>query len=457
MRSNLQEEAGQVFRKSAILSLKGPKTVKMIRERTQLYDEVRRRGDILKFQTQRFNEVWSKALRTSPFYRRWSELHSLPGQITDIRDVSEFPPLTKSHISENSVSLLDSPTKAFYLSGGSTGVPTRVPRGDYESISRYANTVVARSWLSLAPGDRYVHLWGHAHLFGHGKSAAIRKQVRKAKDWLVGGYRLNAYSQTQGDMRDWLSAIERIRPKYLVGYTSALVNVAEFAKETTGGISVPGLQWIIPTAETVTSDDAVLLRETFGAPIAVEYGAVESGLIAHSRPHAGEKLQVLWASVAGNVADTGALRLSTLDPREFPLINYEIGDEIEDPDNLDLTLNFGAVSGRIGEELSLQMQDGGVARVNMGAIVNALKSVEGVRAVQAAQTGGNSAEIYVTSSLDRDRGAMKSRLLGELRKANIDLDSSSLNFVFVRGPVKSVAGKVNRLVPPQIGGYSDGS
>lgn len=434
------------MRKSIIRLVKGPKIAKEIRARKELYERTYTRESIAQIQTQRFNDVWKKAIRDSPFYRDWAQQYDLPREITDIREVAAFPALKKQHLVEYTGLLLDSESRSFYVSGGSTGEPTRFPKGKDEAIPRYANRVVTYSWLDISPGDRYVHLWGHAHLFGQGKTAVIKEHVRQAKDWLVGGRRLNVYDQSITNIQAWINEIERIDPKFLVGYASALVNLARVIKDRGGTLRVSGLQRIISTAETISAREVEFLENIFGVPVAIEYGAIETGSIAYSRPSVGNGMQILWGSLAANASEEGNLRLSTLDPREFPLINYEIGDQIHGLDNAKQVLAFRSILGRTRDQLSLKLHDGAIGQISIIPIIGALKNIDAVRTVQAAQVEPASAEIYVTANERIDTESVKMVFLGELRKTGVHVDVESITVRQLEEPVKSIAGKVNLIV-----------
>lgn len=435
------------MRETIIQTLKGPKVRKAIRRRKMLYESETTRDFVTQFQTERFNVVWSKALHESPFYRYWADRHSLPQRIADIRELSNFPILTKRDLMEHASSLTSSRSKTFYVSGGSTGEPTKFPKGIDEATMRYADHVVTHSWLGLRPGDRYVHLWGHAHLFGQGRRALIRKSVRKSKDWLVGGYRLSAYNQATTDIYKWIEAIQRVRPRYLVGYASALVNLATEIENTKGTLKVPSLEWLISTAESILPEDIERLRKVFGIPVAIEYGANETGVIAHSRPGIGNRLQMLWASLAGNVDQTGSLRLSTLDNRSFPLINYEIGDRVGDPDDKENVLSIGSVLGRTSEQVSLRLSDGTLGRISMVGIVGALKNIDEVKTVQAAQVAEDIIEIYLTGVPLSDASSLKLLFLKDLRLTGLHVDPSAVTIKALEEPIRSLAGKTNLIVP----------
>jgi phenylacetate-coenzyme A ligase PaaK-like adenylate-forming protein len=99
-------------------------------------------------------------------------------------------------------------------------------------------------------------------------------------------------------------------------------------------LRVLGLKAVIATAEGFPSPESQgLLRDLFGCPIALEYGAVETAMLAHTRP--GHVYQTFWKTYfveAERQSDGSAghtVRVTALYPRCFPLVRYELGDEID--------------------------------------------------------------------------------------------------------------------------------
>jgi phenylacetate-coenzyme A ligase PaaK-like adenylate-forming protein len=437
------------MRNKIVQIVKGPRVARATRALEELYASPRSAKWINQFQTKRFNQVWGNALANSPFYRQWAKRNNLPAEISYIEDLHLFPVLTKKEINDHHQSLVDGEVTSFYVTGGSTGEPTKFPKSKAEQTLKYANRIITYGWIGLEPGDRYVHLWGHSHLFGQGHLAELRRKMRTTKDWVIGGHRLSAYQQSSSDIEKWVAAIERVNPKFIIGYTSALVNLARTVEQNGWTLYAPNLTQIVVTAETITPSERSMIEETLGVPVFIEYGAVEAGIIAHSRRIHGDTLQFLWGSLAGNIDDTSSLRITTLDPRLFPLINYDLGDTVEGVNNSEQVLSLQRVLGRTRDRLFLRYSDGTSGFINMLAIVQPLNDLGTLDTIQAAQSGTDTAEIYLTSRHQIDLDATKTKLLQELKKANIYLAPSSVTFKQLVEPVRSLAGKTNLVIPRQ--------
>ena len=123
------------------------------------------------------------------------------------------------------------------------------------------------------------------------------------------------------------------RPDYFLGYSVALDRFARGNEGMADQFRALQLKAVIGTSESFPGpESAVRLSNLLGAPIAMEYGAVETNVIAHTHPSGGYR--VFWRTYlveALPVAGTRRCRvlITSLYPRCFPLVRYEIGDEIE--------------------------------------------------------------------------------------------------------------------------------
>ena len=139
--------------KSAIhipLALIAPQRAKILEQKKKIYSLTTDREAITKYQLDRFNSVWKFALSNSSFYKDWSKRHVLPDQIGSIKDLLNFPALTKETIRSHAEQISRDVTSfkdTFYVStGGSTGTPVRFPTSKAEKNLEYGNTYLAKSW-----------------------------------------------------------------------------------------------------------------------------------------------------------------------------------------------------------------------------------------------------------------------------------------------------------------------
>jgi phenylacetate-CoA ligase len=175
----------------------------------------------------------------------------------------------------------------------------------------------------------------------------------------------------------------------------------------------------------------------------MEYGAVETGLIAHTHPAGGYR--VSWRShlVEAEPSVTGhRIRVTTLGPRCVPLVRYEIGDEIELAEPVaGLAVgvdSFARVIGRCNDYVPLA--DG--AQIHSEAFSHALRPCAEIVSFQVAIGGPELRIRYVAG--EELREARIGEIRERLRKIHPGLAAARLERV-ERLP-QSVAGKTPMVV-----------
>ncbi|MGW3602132.1 hypothetical protein [Micromonospora sp. NPDC005161] len=407
-----------------------------------LYNEPLSRAQIERIQVERFNKMWAYCLTRVPFYQAWRKEHRLPAGIARPSDIRNFPTLDKELLISRSAEVFaGGSTKQAYSTGGSTGQPTRFPRGRGESTDRWANNYLGRSWRGVQPFEPQILLWGHSHLFGDGIGSQIARLKRGVADRLVNITRLNAYDLSDPALLGHYEAIRSRQPVLLVGYTSAIFKVARYVERNRLDLGdMSQLRAVILTAETASDADIALIERVFGARAVIEYGAAETGLVAMSREQA-RPIQVIWDSVICLVADDGSLAVTTLDDRLFPLVNYSIGDQVEPTDAVDgNAFEFRAVLGRRQEIVQVASAHG---TLDLSPIlpVHILKTYPGIVGVQFRQERPDTLHIYVQADHELDLDAVSLYFARELRKDHPDLRAESITFHQVADQARTRAGK----------------
>ncbi|WBB81592.1 hypothetical protein O7606_09625 [Micromonospora sp. WMMD882] len=419
-----------------------------LRQKIARYDVRTSREEVEDFQTRRFNEVWARCLAEVPFYQAWRREHGLPARIGHPGELRDFPSLTKETVIARSAEIFrGGRATGCYSTGGSTGQPARYPRGPGELDDRWIDAYLVRHWWGVAPTDPTVHLWGHAHLFGSG----WRRQARLLKRWVADQgmriTRLNAYDLSEPALHRHYLAFRRRNPVCLSGYTSALFRLARFVERN--GLDLGDksrLRAVILCAETASDADVALIGRVFRAPVVIEYGAAETGVLAASRGHAHD-IRVLWDSFVCLAGETGELRVTTLNPQLFPLVNYAIGDRVEPSDVRDgNTLAFRAILGRRQDFVRVNSARG---VLDLSAIlpVHILKSYPGIVGVQFRQDRPNALRIQVEADRPLDLADVAAFFVRELSRDHPDLDPRSVTFAQVDRQTRTRAGKHALFVP----------
>lgn len=362
-----------------------------IGELQKVYAQAGDNNTRLDWQLIQFNQEWARIRHTVPFYIDMSAERFLPDRFTCWDQVVDLLPVIDRGVVQAHRDRLTSqvkPPQWSRITGGSTSQPIQLPAWNSEKATNVKDLWLARSWFNVRPSDRLFMIWGHSHLLGSGFKGKVNQFKRQLSDYLLGYYRFSAYDLNENKMKEAGETLLRFRPHYVIGYSVALDAFARANRHREDDFRQLGLKLVIGAAEGFPSNDSVkLIEQVLGAPVAMEYGSVETNLIAHSTP---EKVyQVFWRTFFVEAVETGVsggrvVRVTSLYPRAFPLVRYEIGDEIETlpEDNEGLGVSrFMRVNGRCNDFITLE--DG--SRIHSEAVTHSVRSCQKITGYQFIQ------------------------------------------------------------------------
>ncbi|MDQ0689856.1 hypothetical protein [Arthrobacter sp. W4I7] len=402
------------------------------------------RDRIEQAQVDRFNAVWAYCLEEIPFYSSWAREYDLPPRISSLADLRQFPALTKSVIVQRGSEIFQNGriTNA-YSTAGTSGTPARYPSGEHDVLGYYTTTYTGRGWWGIRPFDSYLHIWGHAHLFGgSGIKGKIQKAKRKVQDILANATRVSSYDMSKDGLRSDYHALTRSNPSYIVGATSAVFKLARFIESNSSSLAgLTKLKSVVVTAETVTQADVDVISRVFGVPVVIEYGSAETGVMATSRGGSWP-LQVQWQGFILSVADDGDVSVTTLNERLFPLINYSIGDRVEGGDIVDgNALTLGAVTGRSQDVVTVSTLDGEHLELSAVLPVHLLKSEPGVSSVQLRQEAPGVLRIFLSADRPLPLRDVAEAFTSQMKREHSMFDPVSVSFEQIQEPLLTKAGK----------------
>lgn len=364
-------------------------------------------------QLERFNRCWSEISRHVPYYAAQLRAGALPVRFDSWAEVLERLPVADRRFAQtHGAALADTrrPPDFQRMTGGSSAEPVQLPAWDEERAALDPDTWLGRSWYGIEPADGLFMIWGHSHLLGHGLRGRWNARKRQLQDALLGTIRFSAYDMSPAAMDRAARSLERSAARWVIGYSVALDRFARLREGRP--LACDELKAVVATAEALPADDSESrLREVFQAPVAMEYGAVETGLVAHTRPEGG--YGAFWLSYFLEAAEPGprggrVLRVTSLYPRCFPLLRYDLGDEVEAPDVELGATRFSRVLGRCNDYVELA---GGV-HIHSEAITHCVRGLASVQAFQLVQEGA-AIELRVVprGRLDEaDRAGIRDRL-----------------------------------------------
>lgn len=290
--------------------------------------------DTVSEQLARFNQCWERIQKFVPYYASLVEQKIAPRQFEGwAQFMQTLPVADRSFVYENLPMLSDCtrPPDSFRTTGGSTAEPVSLPSWCSETGETERNEWIGRSWYGIGPEDASFRLWGHSHLLGEGSRGWLNARKRELKDKLLEIERISAYDLSDPALLRAFAQLQVSPATYMLGYSAALDRFARVANAA-GLVNHTELKAIVATSESFPyPDSGKAIEEAFNAPVAMEYGSVETGVMAHTRK--GEGYHVFWLSYfieATEPAPQGGykVRVTSLYPRCFPLLRYDLGDAI---------------------------------------------------------------------------------------------------------------------------------
>lgn len=144
------------------------------------------------------------------------------------------------------------------------------------------------------------------------------------------GLRTRLFSSYHMDARSIekiLSGLNEYKPKLIEGYPSSLVTISKFMQER--GYHLDFKPHVIScTAETLTDNDAELIRKTFGCPVFDQYASSEGAPFIYQCEFRTRHLD-LNSGLIHPITGTSEVAISSFRNAISRLHKYVIGDEIE--------------------------------------------------------------------------------------------------------------------------------
>lgn len=232
----------------------------------------------------RLGNIIDFASQHVPYYQKQFDAVGIETGQGSIRDnVSRLPLLTKKDIQNNINALIADNVEGTDLienaTGGSTGVPLKFYQNLHYLTIGVAIDAIVRDWWDIRPYDKTAQLWG-ADIDFHELSlkGKIYHALQRTKA-------LNAFRMTEDSLLDFSKMLEKWKPPYLMGYSTALETLAHQVKKHDELRF--SLKAIRSTAETLYPHQRSLIEEALQAPVYNFYGSREVNNIAAECPEEG--------------------------------------------------------------------------------------------------------------------------------------------------------------------------
>lgn len=404
--------------------------------------------DISDYQLSKFNEIWQQIQKKVPYYQQLVYKNEVPINIKNWDDFNRIPIINRSFAKKN-INLLSDQSRApdsWVTTGGSTGTPLKYPSWKEEAKSYDPNVWYARSFYGIRRSDRMFRLWGHSHVLGAGISKYKKILAFKIGLPLIGYKRFSAYDLSDDKLRVAGEEIIKFKPNYIIGYSKALYMLAKANADRSKEFHKLKLKAVIGAAEGFEKpEDKEFIGEVFGCKVGLEYASMETKLLAHTHPDGGYK--VLWQNNLvecvdenGMPAEEGRILVTTLYPRAFPLVRYELGDLIVGTNNSGQGVySFQEVKGRDNDFLMLDKD----TPIHSEGITHAIKFSDKVTAYQIRYTEDLTYTIYLKSNVkleEKDIDEIRGRL------SKVDERLAKVNIKQTEKLKQTIAGKTKWLI-----------
>lgn len=331
-------DVGHLRRRTLAAKLRACKMRQPLAAHHVLYENSISAQEAAASQLRSLNAAWAESLARSPWARELRRAYSLPERFDSWTTFNAaVPRITKQELravveaGSERYNATGGPKVIWRATGGSTAEPFRFPCFYDEARRASLDIWLGRRWHGIDAADRLFLLWGHAHLLGSGFRGRLNQLKRDASDLLLGYTRYSAYALADEDLVRACNILLKSRPTYVVGYSAALDRFSRVNARRSNEIKALSLRAVIATAEGFPRvDSRAVIEACFGAPVAMEYGSVETGALAYEDV-GGKYFRIFWARNRVETRravdiDSSELIVTSLEPRALPLLRYPLGD-----------------------------------------------------------------------------------------------------------------------------------
>jgi phenylacetate-CoA ligase len=382
------------------------------------------RSEIERLQEEKLGRLLRVALEHSPWHAARIRAAGIDDRVregvVDLHDLRRLPTMTRQDAREHvdRIAWLDAPGGAFrYNTGGSSGQPLIFYFGRWRQASDAAGRIRARRWWQVELGDREAYLWGAPVELGN------TDHIKTLRDRLLNQLVLNAFEMSPARMDEYIAALRAFRPRCIYGYASSVALLAAHARERRSSLRLPGLQVVCTTGEPLYPHQRDLIRETFGVPVANEYGSRDIGFTAHETSSG--QLLLMSESVVLEVLDqqgnpvppgeVGEAVMTGLHSDAQPFIRYRTGDLVRlSAERCAERRGLHVIGEVAGRSTDFVVRADGVV-MHALAVIYVLRAVEGVAAFKVIQHALDDVEVLIVRD-GRWGETSKARIVAGLRE-----------------------------------------
>ncbi len=254
-----------------------------------------------------------------PLYGEGEWREALHGRTLDLR---AWPVLTRETLQTRFADLLARPPirgTAYRTTSGSTGQPLRVATDPAGAAWAWAGDYRGLLWYGIRMGDR---------------SVSLRPRTEGSwAEWVRNRYAVPATDLSDERLAAAVRHLQTGKPRYVWGYTSAVVELARHARLLLPNAPRPLVPYAKVFGEMLYPFQRRQIEEGLGARVISTYGCNETGTAGYECP-AGSlhifadhiEVEIMRDGERVEPGEMGDIVLTCTTNRAMPLIRYRVGD-----------------------------------------------------------------------------------------------------------------------------------
>lgn len=364
-------------------------------------------GQWATWQKQRLHHLLHRAVTNVPYYRKFWAERRRRGDRSSWEQLENWPILEKESLRANPAAFLADDVEVRSMkqvhTSGTTGTSLDLWRSKNTEREWYALFEArCRSWHGISRHDRWAILGGQL-------VTPVRQ--RRPPFWVWNAplkqLYMSSYHLAPDLIPHYLDALKNYRISYLLGYPSALYELALEALRSKRDLR---MRVVLANAEPVFAYQRQAIEEAFQCPMRETYGMAEIAAAASECEQGRLHLwpEVAWIEVFADEGSSGDLICTGLLNADMPLIRYRVGDRVSLPDaNTVCSCGralpaFASVEGRMDD--TLYTSDGR----RVGRLDPAFKSELPIREAQVIQETLNRVRVRYVPAAEFNQAAARS-------------------------------------------------
>lgn len=382
-------------------------TERLLRRDTMRRFQILQRSDfflaeqLYALQNQKLRKLLRVAGAHCPYYaERFREvgLH-LDDPLVGLKDLPKLPLLSRQDITDHldAMTWFDAPNGGVipHTTGGSSGEPLKFYIDRARQAADWAARWRARGWWGVQPGDPEIILWGapaRPNTVDH---------VRRWRDAMLNQHLLNAFDMSSATMDQYIEQLRAIQPVCVYGYASSLALLARHVIDRGVSLGSYRLRAVFTTGEVLLDHDREAIEVAFNAPVVIEYGCRDGGLLAYGCPagelHVPQENAIVELLDADGHAvvpgEVGEVVVTYLELFAMPLIRYRTGDLARQPADANIratcacgraSMTLTEVKGRKTDQIVTRDGDR-IKRMHALSLIYVLREIDGLRQFRITQ------------------------------------------------------------------------